>query len=67
MMNLTDRQRQGKRFIKAGIAYVWSEELQLMFRAGVNDPRNARLEMMASGFEELHRQRTIKPRKRNAA
>jgi hypothetical protein len=64
MMDLTDRQRLGKRFIKRGIAYVWSEELQLMFRAGVNDPRNAKLEGMASGFEELHRQYSVKPRRR---
>ena len=61
---MTPRERLGKRFIKRGIAYVWSDELALMFRAGVNDPRNARLECMCSAFEELHRQVSIKPRKR---
>jgi hypothetical protein len=64
MKPTNDRERLGKRFLKRGIAYVWSEELQLMFRAGIDDPRNARLECMALAFEELHRQRTIKPRKR---
>jgi hypothetical protein len=65
-MILTDKQRLGKRFIKRGIVYVWSEELQLMFHAGVNDPRNKKLECMASAFEELHRQYSIRPRKRVA-
>lgn len=63
-MNASEKIKLGKRVVKRGITYVWSEELQLMFRAGVGDPRNARLEMLASAFEELHRQYAVKPRRK---
>lgn len=66
-MTTTDKVSLGKRITKRRITYVWSEELKLMFRASVNDPRNKRLEMIASAHEELHRQYTVRPRKRIAA
>jgi len=63
-MTPTNRERLGKRVTKRGYVTVHSDVLNLDFTVKVSDPRSPRLEMVASAHEELHRQRTIKPRKR---
>jgi hypothetical protein len=66
-MTPQEKQRFGKRVVKRGYVTVHSDVLNLDFRAKVTDPRAARLECIALAHEELHRQRTIKPRKKRIA
>lgn len=52
-MTPEQKQHLGKRVVKRGYVSVYSDVLNLDFRAKVTDPRAKRLEMIVSALEYL--------------